>query len=902
MPQRLRSLFLPPPFIAFGILTIGIVLSLLVYQSVKQQTLDAAKLKFDKLVTDSVQNVNERMRYYQSVMLGARGLFEASTNVTRQEWDKYLIATNLFLDYRGITGIGFAPKIMDADRAAYEAARSKELEKKFAIFPIGKRKYYFPLHFTGNEEERPERIWGFDTTSEPNRKEAILRSIATNRPAVTTPIHLVEDSKDIISVAMYVPVHAPLVGPVSSSEDNVYSEHVVGLITTVFRLEELMQQVIGKQDYFTLAVYDGPREAGNVLLPIDGRLLQKNADRKVFHSSREIAVAGRKWHIEFVSLPAFVSFTESSKPLTFLISSLVVSFLAALLAWVLLASRLRTALSERRFKQITEKSNDITLVLNEYYQCTYMSESSQQVLQLPHSDASQVNLLNYLGDDDRHTLRAQLHKAFKQAERALALQPFSVQLSDDKKIDLDGTITFTRSIPDLGCYVVNCRDVSTIKGLEVKLQRMAMYDNLTGLANRKLLMDRLNLALDSVKSQPTTRALLYIDLDNFKQVNDHLGHDAGDQLLKVIARRLRNAVRATDTVARVGGDEFNILIENMTSMDDARRVAQHVVESVSQPVPMFDTEVFPSCSVGLAAIDEVFGDAEEVIRAADLAMYEMKRAGKSGVVEYTENMSASQRQDMAQLDLIRKGLENKEFILHYQPKFSINDQRISGLEALVRWQDHRGNLLAPIEFVPLCERYHLINELGDYVLEQGIKQHAEFLRQGLNIPLSINVAVTQITSGKLHEKLKVLLETHKVDPALIELEITESMLIDNVDEMAMALKRVKTLGVKLAIDDFGAGFSGLNHLKSLPIDVVKIDSSYVNDIPDDPADTEIVSAVITMSHALNLTVVAEGVETQSQLACLQELGCDYGQGFLFSRAQSPEAIINNYRNLRIVAN
>lgn len=883
-----------PAIIAFVILLVGILFSLIIYSSVQNQAKLRSQLKFDTLTADGAQKVQERMRYFQSTIMGIKGLFEASSNVTPDEWENYISATNLFVNQGEITGVGYTPKITPKTIKAYEKQRSADLGKKFAIFPTGQRPYYFPLHFTSTQERRPTRILGFDTTSEPNRRAATLRAIETNEPSLTAPINLVEDTTEL-SVAMYIPILAQVNGPIQRSKSNVHSPHVRGTITAVVRMADFMAKVLGTQDFYSLSVFDtNSIEEKNLLYRGTNDDTVNDYDVR-YTSQQTINIGGRDWVLQFSSRPAFVGFSDSGKALTFLVSALLVSLLVAAIVFILFASRERIRVRERRFRLITEKSNDVTLVLDKQLACTYLSDSGHKMLHIQPEEISRVRFGNYLENGDKTELQAQLHKATSTPERAIALRPFTVHISDHETAELDGTITFTNSMPDLGHYVINCRDVSTIKGLEIQLQQMALYDSLTGLANRKLLIDRLEGALHVTHTQPVYKALLYIDLDNFKQVNDRLGHIAGDQLLKVIARRLKNAVRATDTVARIGGDEFNILLNDMASMDDARLVAQHVVESVSQPVPLFDTEVFPSCSVGLAPVGKEFAEAEEVMRAADLAMYEMKRNGKSGVVEYDENMSANQRSDMAQLEAIRAGIQNNEFILHFQPKFNIKTREICGLEALVRWQDSRGNLLAPIEFVPLCERYHLINELGDYVLERGIKQLANFLQQGLEVPISINVAVSQITSGNLHTQLEDLLQQYQVDPSYIELEITESMLIDNVSVVALALKRVKSLGVSLAIDDFGAGFSGLNHLKSLPIDVVKIDSSYVNDIPDSAADTEIVSAVITMSHALNLTVVAEGIETEQQLECLVALDCDYGQGFWYSKALSANDILQTYK-------
>ncbi len=406
-----------------------------------------------------------------------------------------------------------------------------------------------------------------------------------------------------------------------------------------------------------------------------------------------------------------------------------------------------------------------------------------------------------------------------------------------------------------------------------QLMHQALHDSLTGLPNRVLFHDRLTHALARRSNAATTVALL--DLDNFKAVNDSLGHGVGDELLVAVAGRLRTAIRPSDTIARLGGDEFAVLFEQ-TAEPNALRVALRIRDALREPLIVEGRPVLAQASIGIAS-NTAAQDGAELVRNADLAMYAAKRGGKAGIEIFHEGMHDAV---LARLEMegdLRVALENAlaggEFHLLYQPKVSLETNRIIGVEALVRWQHPERGIVAPLEFIPLAEETGLIVPIGTWVLEEACRQSARWRASspdGAPLVMSVNVSALQFEHG-LADTVQRALAATGIDPATLCLELTESILMDNVETAVTTLAAVKELGVKISIDDFGTGYSSLNYLKQFPLDELKIDKSFVDGLGEDDEDRAIVAAIMGMAHALNLSVVAEGVETPEQVAKLQEL-------------------------------
>jgi diguanylate cyclase (GGDEF)-like protein len=426
-----------------------------------------------------------------------------------------------------------------------------------------------------------------------------------------------------------------------------------------------------------------------------------------------------------------------------------------------------------------------------------------------------------------------------------------------------------------------------------QLTKQAFRDPLTNLPNRALFMDRLSHGLTRAQRRHEHLAVLFLDLDRFKVVNDTLGHAVGDQLLVEVSRRLTSALRPGDTVARLGGDEFGILLEDVADAETAEAVVLRVEESLGTPYRFEGREVFVTASIGIALSSAKLGLPEEILRDADLAMYHAKAKGKARHEVFDGSMSAPalDRMDL-EMDL-RAAISRHEFRLHYQPILRLDTGRITEVEALIRWQHEKRGLLQPDEFIGLTEETGLIVPIGQWVLSEACKQARLWQVEYPTTPplvMSVNLSAKQFQNPKLVEEITRALDESGLAPSCLKLEITESTVMQDAPVTLTKLNELKELGVRLAIDDFGTGYSSLGYLKRFPVDTLKIDRSFVKGLSPDGGDNAIVRAVVTVAKSLNMDVTAEGVETEGQLAELKALGCDRGQGFLFARPVTAERV------------
>jgi len=440
-------------------------------------------------------------------------------------------------------------------------------------------------------------------------------------------------------------------------------------------------------------------------------------------------------------------------------------------------------------------------------------------------------------------------------------------------------------------YVSILSDITPMKRAEAQLQHLAHHDTLTGLPNRLLFADNLQQSIARAQRHCQRVALLFIDLDRFKFVNDSLGHAAGDQLLTSVGQRLRHAVRGEDTVARLGGDEFTVIVEEVGSPDDVAALCGKLIALLSEPCVLAGREVVVSASIGIALYPDDAASVENLCKAADSAMYSAKERGRGTFDFYTPDITERVNEHLMLDNALRRALERDELRLFYQPQFAARSGRLTGVEALLRWQHPEAGLLEPARFIPVAEQSALINDLGIWALRQACAQQRAWLDLGLPpLRVAVNVSGRQVMRDHLLEAVTEALGCNRLTGAAVqlELELTESVL-QAVEPSAEILHALKALGVRVAIDDFGTGYSSLSVIKQLPIDTLKIDRLFVRNLPDDDNSRAIVGAVLSMSHALGLRVVAEGVETVAQRDFLAHAGCDEMQGFLFGAPADAEA-------------
>ncbi len=435
-------------------------------------------------------------------------------------------------------------------------------------------------------------------------------------------------------------------------------------------------------------------------------------------------------------------------------------------------------------------------------------------------------------------------------------------------------------------------NITQRKQVEERVEFLATRDPLTGLPNRMLVHDRLEQGIAKAARNKAHMAFMFIDLDRFKTINDSLGHDVGDELLKRVAARLAACVRGSDTVARLGGDEFAVIIDNLppSDYDVAQNVAEKMISALASPIMIGGQHLNTSCSIGISVFPGDGEDLQTLMKHADVAMYDAKAKGRNNYQFFSHQMNAKAQERLSTENYLRLAMRRNELVLHYQPRVSFATGHVTGMEALIRWQHPRHGLILPNTFVSVAEDSGLIISMGEWVIESACAQLAKWKKKsGRDLTMAINLSAGQMLDGdRLIRAVKTSAIDVKLDTRSLEFELTESMLLKNTEDTAAILQKLGDLGIGIAIDDFGTGYSSLSYLKQLPVDCIKVDSSFVRDIGTDPNDEAIIRAIIAMSHSLKLNVVAEGVENEAQYRVLRDLECDEYQGFFFSKALPAE--------------
>jgi diguanylate cyclase (GGDEF)-like protein/PAS domain S-box-containing protein len=553
-----------------------------------------------------------------------------------------------------------------------------------------------------------------------------------------------------------------------------------------------------------------------------------------------------------------------------------------LLAYALIAAtRRQTA----HFRSLVTSSTDLVLVFGARG-CRYASESVTTMLDRPQEDLLGDGFIRFVHDAERPAVRAACSSGAPHQVLFRVMNKFG------EWRHLEANVTDLRADRHIAGVVLNARDVTERVRLEEQLTQQAFHDSLTGLANRALFRDRVDQALARSERSQDVLALLLVDLDGFKQVNDSLGHDVGDQLLQEVAERFCEASRTSDTLARLGGDEFGLLLEG-ASESQAIVLAGRLLKSLSAPVRLAGHDLAIGASIGIVAHPGGPGNSDELIRHADVSMYAAKESGR-GCEVFHQDMARALGETLGLEHELRRGLEREEFEVYYQPEVDPEHGAIVGVEALVRWRSPDRGLVSPNDFIPVAEASGLIVPLGNYVLDRACEQTATWLRDGIiteQFVTWVNLSGRQLSSGGISERVRAALEAATLPAHLLGLEVTETAMVREGlagDRARAELQELHENGVRIAIDDFGTGFSSLGHLRRFPVDLIKVDRSFVQGVEDDAKDAAITANLASLAHALGLKAIAEGVESSSQLELVRELGCDLVQGFLFARPMPVE--------------
>jgi diguanylate cyclase (GGDEF)-like protein/PAS domain S-box-containing protein len=541
--------------------------------------------------------------------------------------------------------------------------------------------------------------------------------------------------------------------------------------------------------------------------------------------------------------------------------------------------------SEERFRGAFENAPIGILLVDLAGKVFQANRFAEDLLKYPQDELESSFVTDLVPDDERESLQAELDRLLRGVEPMSRIE-LRMRCADGFEIWTMLHIVVQRDAAGDPLYcIMQIADITETKNSQQTMERLAFYDTLTDLANRRLFNERLSRAVELCHREHHRAALLYLDLDQFKRVNDTLGHDSGDLLLREVATRLLNCVRAVDTVARTGGDEFSILLGNVDSPMTAADVARRILAALRAPIHIAGHDLVVTTSIGITLIPDDGTEPTRLLKNADLAMYRAKEQGRNNYQYYSEELNLHATRRLRTEHELRLALERGEFRLHYQPVVRAADRTLVGFECLLRWEHPEFGLLAPGEFIPIAEESGVIIDIGHWIIEEACLAARELVRlAGRPLLIGVNVSPRQFRDARLVQTVDDSLRRTHLDPGCIEFEITETMLMHDIETTSAMVRRLADLGVRVAIDDFGTGYSSLNYLRKFPISTVKVDRSFIRDIPANSDDMAITAAVIAMAHKLNVQVVAEGVETEAQLAYLVEHRCDFAQGYLFGRA------------------
>jgi diguanylate cyclase (GGDEF)-like protein/PAS domain S-box-containing protein len=546
---------------------------------------------------------------------------------------------------------------------------------------------------------------------------------------------------------------------------------------------------------------------------------------------------------------------------------------------------------EERYESLIANASDVIMIVDADGILRFVSPASERMLGLKPEDITGKNLPEIWVGEDAEKLKGFLAEVAATPSGTVGPVELRIERATTRHV-IEGVGSNLTLDPAVQGLALNFRDISERKALEEQLRQLAFHDPLTLLANRNLFRDRVHHALSLAQRERSSIAVMFLDLDNFKNINDSLGHDAGDRLLQAVARRIVKTTRSSDTVARLGGDEFGILVEGIATITEAERLADALIETLDVPFPFDGMQMRVGASIGIAFSTPEAG-AETLLSNADNAMYHAKGAGKNRHVTFQPQMQDMLHERLKLEANIGRALEQEEFFLEYQPIVDLGTRSLLGVEALVRWRHPEAGVLMPARFVQVVEECGQIDKLGRWVLQRACRDLCAWrsaIPGGAGLRLAVNISGRHLQHGDLVNDVSQALHESGLEPASLVIELTESTIMSNTDANLERFHRLKTLGVQLAIDDFGTGYSSLSYLHRFPIDILKIDRSFVSRLTNSDNGPELASAVITLGETLGLDTIAEGIEVEAEVAALLALGCVAGQGFLFAKAGSLEEL------------
>lgn len=866
-------------WISFGAILVGLTgigVTLVATVLLGNNSLHARKLKVVREAHDIRVALLFQIDRERSILYAARGLYAASNAVTPKEWNTF--GGILDSGRSGSAVLMHLASVPSVDVASF-LRKEEKFGERLSVHPPVKRKFGCVV----------DRVWphiwagamlGFNACTGTLGQHVLLRARRDHRIAVSRKIEI--QSR-----------HDPAPGLLFA----LSLQRRSGWVAEIVPLSLLFHQLpLDRYPGGYLRIFDqNPRTRHQMLYESGHPARPPSYWKRIFHFSDltrvslNVPVADHLWQLNYSQ-----RIDTGLLPSVVLAGGLLLSLTMVLLLLNFSRTRGRAvALAESMTKDLRESQELLASITDNIRDGIYRGTPREGLIYV---NRTLARMFGFASEDDMMVHQGAIRYA--QPERRDMLRD-KLLVSDghyeDEEIEYvraDGThftgVNSARVVRDeqgeITHYDGVITDITERKEAERQIEFMAHYDRLTGLPNRTLLEDRFSQAVAQAERGKRSLALLFIDLDNFKDINDLHGHDIGDLFLIEVAARLKHCVREGDTVARLGGDEFIVLLSNVKAVEGVTRVANAMLESVAESYLVAGLELHTTPSIGISLYPEDGKDLSTLSQHADAAMYQVKHTGRAGIAFFTRKLNEQAHRQVAMENALRHAIERYELSVHYQPRIDLRTGQITGAEALLRWTHPEWGSVPPVQFIPAAERTGLIVDVGDWVLEMACRQWRQWEEHtGKTLKLGINVSARQLRKRDFHKTVKNIVEMTNMVPQDIELELTESILVERAKDSEEILLELHDLGVRLALDDFGTGYSGMGYLKRFNIDIIKIDQSFVRDILSDPNDAAIVRAVIAIARDLDLRVVAEGVESEEQIIYLKHMGCDEVQGFYIAK-------------------
>jgi len=887
------------------ILAAGLGVTWAVWDHDQQASRHEVRSQFNFALGDAVGRIEQRMATYEQMLRGVHGMFAVSGTLDRDQFHDYLKAINLDANLSGVQAVGVVKWVPAADRDAHVAALGGTGVAGYSIHPGGRREAYAPIVQREPPADGDPPVLGFDTWFNPERRLALQRSRDSGSAIVSGKVQLAVDTRgdEEPGFVMYLPVYRRGLPQETAAQRR---DSLVGWVYASFRMREVIASLYGEQPPgISLALYDGVEPSATALLYRSPEAGGSSTDA-VLSANEYLVVGGHDWMLSMTAHKAFEERFGRNSQAVIAWTGTGLSLLLALLAWAMASGRSRAmrlaSLMTRELRESEEKFRalaDCTVNLEVWWglggRPRWINPSVKEYTGYTVEECMAMRDLagTLIHPEDMPRVAPELLKG-QHGLRGNNLE-FRCLRKDGSVLWLSvswGPIHDARGV--FTGFRISGRDITERKLLDAerkiaedKIRELAFFDALTRLPNRTLLADRLKQAIAVSAQSGASGALLFIDVDNFKTLNDTLGHDKGDLLLQQVAQRLSASVREGDTVARVGGDEFVVVLGNLSgnrqlAASETEAVGEKIRTILGKTYHLDGVEYRSTASIGVTVFNGHHASIDELLKQADLAMYKSKERGRNAMRFFDPAMQTVVVARAALEAGLRKAVDEDLLLLHYQAQVTV-DNRITGAEALVRWQHPERGIIFPAEFVPLAEEAGLIHALGDRVLRAACLQLARWSVQPdlAHLTIAVNVSVHQFREPDFVARVLAVIGETGSDPRRLKLELTESVLVDNVEDIAEKMHALKDSGVVFSLDDFGIGYSSLSYLKRLPLDQLKIDRSFVRDILVDPNDAAIAKTIVALGKSLALEVIAEGVETAAQRDFLADAGCHAYQGYFF---------------------